>query len=98
MMHIHHLISDGWSIGVLYRELSELYNAFVQGRSPRLPPLPRSFAQVCAFMFRERESARITGQLRYWKSQLRKPWPQMPLWPAQVGPYGGSTPVDAERV
>jgi hypothetical protein len=98
MMQIHHIISDGWSIGVLYRELSELYNSFAAGRAPELAPLPRSFAQTCASLRGERRSARMTGQVRYWGEQLRGPWPVMPAWLSPQGTGHGVTPVDAERV
>jgi hypothetical protein len=98
ILQIHHLISDGWSIGVLYRELSELYNALAERRDPGLAPLPRTFAQVCASMHHDRESTRMTRQLRFWAAQLQGPWPQMQFTATPPGPCNGSTRVDSERV
>src|SRR5581483_11108727 len=40
----HHIALDGWSKGIIYRELSALYTAFAQGRSSPLPPLPFQYA------------------------------------------------------
>jgi hypothetical protein len=37
---MHHIIADGWSVGVLVRELASLYGAFSQGRAPLQPLLP----------------------------------------------------------
>ncbi|NET61631.1 MAG: non-ribosomal peptide synthetase, partial [Symploca sp. SIO2E6] len=44
LMTMHHIISDGWSLGVLVRELSTLYEAFAQGQSSVLPKLPIQYA------------------------------------------------------
>src|SRR5690348_4970460 len=40
LLTMHHIISDGWSIGILVRELMELYEAFAGSRASTLPPLP----------------------------------------------------------
>jgi len=77
LLQIHHLVSDGWSIGVLYRELSELYSATVQGRDAELPPLAHSFADLSVWMRRERAGPRLATQLHYWERRLQGPWPQL---------------------
>ncbi|MEM7586501.1 MAG: amino acid adenylation domain-containing protein, partial [Acidobacteriota bacterium] len=46
---MHHIISDGWSLGVLIRELTELYRAGCAGRAAQLPPLPVGFADFAAW-------------------------------------------------
>ena len=53
MLTMHHIISDGWSIGVLFRELAALYGSFCRGETPALPELPLQFAD---FVLWERES------------------------------------------
>jgi hypothetical protein len=38
---VHHIICDGWSLGIMMREIAELYSAAVSGRAANLPPAPR---------------------------------------------------------
>jgi hypothetical protein len=47
MLNMHHIISDGWSIGVFFNELSVLYEAFKEGRLSPLPDLPIQYATMC---------------------------------------------------
>ena len=42
LLNVHHIVSDDWSMGVLWRELSSGYTAFVSGHAPNLPRLPIS--------------------------------------------------------
>jgi tyrocidine synthetase-3 len=70
LFNIHHIISDGWSIGILIREISEIYSAFLRGEPSPLPPLAVQFADYSAW---EREA--LTGEvleehLAYWRRQL----------------------------
>src|SRR5207302_779692 len=44
LITMHHIISDGWSMGIFFRELSALYNAFAQGKKSSLPSLPIQYA------------------------------------------------------
>jgi acyl carrier protein len=67
----HHIVSDGWSHEVIRRELSELYNAFVEGRPSPLPNLPIQYADY-AFSQREWIQGKVTEtQLSYWQTQLK---------------------------
>lgn len=65
---LHHIIADGWSMGVLRRDLSALYNAAVQGASPALPPLPIQYADFSAWQ-RARLPA-MDAHLGYWRQHL----------------------------
>ncbi|HVZ39809.1 MAG TPA: condensation domain-containing protein [Candidatus Kapabacteria bacterium] len=68
---IHHIIADGWSLGIFVREISELYSADVAGREVRLPALPVDY---CSYAYRQRQrSSResVAEHLRFWKEQLR---------------------------
>jgi amino acid adenylation domain-containing protein len=70
LLTMHHIVSDGWSMGVLYRELSALYAAYRQGGES---PLPEPAVQYADHAAREREELRgeaLDGQLAYWRERL----------------------------
>jgi amino acid adenylation domain-containing protein len=66
----HHIVSDGWSIGILVKEISTLYAAFAAGASSPLPELPLQYADYAVWQ-RERLSGEVlAGELAYWRGQL----------------------------
>jgi amino acid adenylation domain-containing protein len=70
VLTFHHLVGDGWSVGVLVRELGDLYPAFVAGRPS---PLPELGIQFCDFALWERQhfSGRaLQEKLRFWTRAL----------------------------
>ncbi|MBW4609148.1 MAG: AMP-binding protein [Hassallia sp. WJT32-NPBG1] len=67
---MHHIISDGWSIGILIRELAEIYEAFSKGL---LSPLPELAIQYADFAYWQRQWLQgevFRTQLNYWQQQL----------------------------
>jgi hypothetical protein len=66
---MHHIVSDGWSQRVFYRDLVTLYNAYASGRADPLPPLP---IQYVDFTLWQRAWVEDEGQggLAYWQQQL----------------------------
>jgi amino acid adenylation domain-containing protein len=66
----HHIISDGWSIGVLLNELQVLYTAFLQGDADPLPPLPVQYIDYAAWERQWLDANRLAEQAAYWKSAL----------------------------
>ncbi|WP_433527967.1 amino acid adenylation domain-containing protein [Micromonospora sp. CA-263727] len=70
VLSIHHAVTDNWSYGVLLRELAVAYDAFADGRDPRLPPLPVQFADFAAWQRREYESGALDRHARYWRDRL----------------------------
>ncbi|MFL5358380.1 amino acid adenylation domain-containing protein, partial [Archangium sp.] len=66
----HHIVSDGWSIGVLVREVATFYAALVSGRRPALPPLPLQYADFASWQRSWLQGEVLDSQLRYWKQQL----------------------------
>ncbi|MCA1682141.1 MAG: condensation domain-containing protein, partial [Actinobacteria bacterium] len=67
---MHHIVTDGWSMGVLVEELSVLYAAALRGEAADLPVLPVQYADFAAWQ-RDRMSAEaLAGQLGYWRGQL----------------------------
>jgi amino acid adenylation domain-containing protein len=79
MVTMHHIISDGWSVGILFRELAALYTAYCSGEPSPLQELPIQFAD---FVMWERETMQGTAldkPLAYWKEQLDGPLPVLEL-------------------
>ncbi|MCA1674889.1 MAG: condensation domain-containing protein, partial [Actinobacteria bacterium] len=67
---LHHIITDGWSDGVLMGDLAELYRAEVTGTAPRLAVLPVQYADFAVWQ-RERLSGAVAeDQVGYWRGQL----------------------------
>ncbi|HEX8243298.1 MAG TPA: amino acid adenylation domain-containing protein, partial [Longimicrobium sp.] len=70
LLSMHHVVSDEWSLGVLFRELSVLYDAYGQGLES---PLPEPTVQYADYAVWQREHLRgevLDGQLTYWREQL----------------------------
>ncbi len=79
MLTMHHIISDGWSLGILFRELAALYAGYCSGQLCKLPELPIQFAD---FVLWEREhvhDAALERALAYWKKQLGGTLPVLEL-------------------
>ncbi len=68
---MHHIVSDGWSFGVLIRELIALYGAFSAGKPSPLPPLPIQYADFAAWQRRTLTGDAVAQQLAYWRKQLQ---------------------------
>jgi amino acid adenylation domain-containing protein/FkbM family methyltransferase len=68
---MHHIISDGWSLGVLIRELSAFYNAAVDKRgSSELSTLPPQYADYALSQREWLTGGALAAQLNYWRDQL----------------------------
>ena len=70
LLTMHHIVSDGWSTGVLYRELSVLYRAFVKGESSPLPELPIQYGDYAVWQRQWLQGKVLESQLSYWRKQL----------------------------
>jgi amino acid adenylation domain-containing protein len=71
LVTMHHIVSDGWSMSVFWRECAELYAAFSAGLASPLPPLPTQFGEHAR---RERErlsGPALDGMLAWWRDALR---------------------------
>ncbi|WP_369981519.1 amino acid adenylation domain-containing protein [Xanthomonas bundabergensis] len=66
----HHIVSDGWSIGVLVREFSALYTAFHQGLADPLPPLPIQYADYAAWQRQWLQGEVLQEQIDFWRRHL----------------------------
>jgi non-ribosomal peptide synthetase component F/alpha-ketoglutarate-dependent taurine dioxygenase len=67
---LHHIISDGWSKGVLVHELVTLYRAFASGQPAPLAPLPIQYADFAVWQRQWLTSDPFDQQLTYWRRQL----------------------------
>jgi hypothetical protein len=70
LLNVHHIVSDGWSMGVLWRELSSGYTAFVSGHAPDLPRLPIQYADYAVWQREWLQGEVLERQLAYWKEKL----------------------------
>ncbi|WP_447008006.1 amino acid adenylation domain-containing protein [Saccharothrix isguenensis] len=67
---LHHAITDGWSEGLLFRELEVCYNARVRGVEPDLPPLPVQYADYSLWESGPEATALYERQLDHWRDRL----------------------------
>lgn len=71
LITMHHIISDGWSMAVLVRELGALYGAFVEERATPLPPLSVQYADYAQWQQQVPIGPSLQRQFDYWKLHLR---------------------------
>ena len=67
---MHHIVSDGWSMGVLIKEVSELYSAYAAGREPDLKELPIQYADYATWQREWLQGEVLDEQVQYWRKQL----------------------------
>ncbi len=70
LLVLHHIVADGWSLGVLVRELAFFYGGFAAGGAPRLPELPIQVADFAAWQRRWLAGAELEERIGYWRRQL----------------------------
>ncbi|MDY6946861.1 MAG: amino acid adenylation domain-containing protein [Pseudomonadota bacterium] len=70
LVTMHHIISDGWSMGVLIREIGALYEAFSRGQSASLPSLPIQYVDYSLWQREWLSGETLRQQMHYWKAKL----------------------------
>ncbi len=70
LFSMHHVVSDGWSMGVLVREVSVLYGAFLRGAASPLPELPVQYADYAVWQREWLQGEALEAQLSYWRELL----------------------------
>jgi amino acid adenylation domain-containing protein len=70
LLTMHHIASDAWSIGVLYQELSALYEGFTKGKATALPDLPIQYADYSVWQRDWMQGKVLDRELSYWKEKL----------------------------
>jgi amino acid adenylation domain-containing protein len=80
LLTLHHIAADGWSIGVLARELSALYSAFVSGKPSTLEELPIQYGDFAVWQADWLKGDNLNRQLAWWREHLKGITPlQLPL-------------------
>ncbi|MBZ4410591.1 non-ribosomal peptide synthase/polyketide synthase, partial [Myxococcus sp. XM-1-1-1] len=85
LLHVHHIVSDGWSLGVFVRELTSLYEAFRKGLPSPLPELAVQYADYAVWQRSWLRGATLEAQVGWWKQQL------------EGAPYALDVPTDKPR-
>jgi len=76
---MHHIISDGWSMGVVIRELLLLYSAYIKGEPDPLPPLRIQYKDYASWQREQLSGDRLVGHQRYWLEQFEGELPVLEL-------------------
>lgn len=78
-LNIHHLAGDGWSLNILAKELTEIYNASSKSLSPKLDKLSVQYADFAVWQKRRSTKNALETDLNYWKKQLGGQLPELRL-------------------
>ena len=68
---LHHIASDGWSMSVIVKEVTELYNSYIQKRENNLAPLAIQYADYAIWQRRNLEGEVLNKKIGYWKNKLQ---------------------------
>lgn len=92
---VHHIVADGWSVGILRRELSACYAAFCRGATPELPVLPVRYTDYAVWQRQWMQGEEFQFQRRYWRQHLQGLTPLR--LPTDYGRRAGSSNRGAAR-
>ncbi|BAZ30180.1 non-ribosomal peptide synthase [Cylindrospermum sp. NIES-4074] len=79
LLTMHHIISDGWSMGILIQEVASCYQAFCGGKELSLPKLPIQYADFAIWQRQWLQGEAQTTQIAYWRQQLQGSLPVLDL-------------------
>ncbi len=79
LLTLHHIVSDGWSMGIWLNEFSALYSAYRHGLPDPLPPLPLQYADYAIWQRQWIDGGVLEQQSRYWKQALADAPPLLEL-------------------
>lgn len=79
VLTLHHIVTDGWSMGVLVEEFSRLYAAHCQGQNAALEALPIQYSDYAAWQRRWMDAGELDRQLNWWREQLGSEQPLLEL-------------------
>ncbi|HSS49962.1 MAG TPA: amino acid adenylation domain-containing protein, partial [Thermoanaerobaculia bacterium] len=100
VLNLHHIVCDGWSLGVLVREMAAFYESASSGTPVSLPPLPIQYADFAVWQREWLQGERLENSLAFWRDKLAGVEPlRLPTdhpRPARRGSAGGVRPVSVE--
>ncbi len=67
---VHHIVCDGWSIGLIARDLGELYRARLETRAPALPAIGMAYARYAAWQCERTSDDRLAASIAHWRERL----------------------------
>lgn len=70
LLVMHHIASDGWSMGILWQQLASLYEALLSGKPSPLAKLPIQYADFAVWQHQWLSGEVLSSQIKYWKTQL----------------------------
>ncbi|MBD0395939.1 MAG: non-ribosomal peptide synthetase, partial [Microcoleus sp. C1-bin4] len=79
LLTVHHIVADGWSMGVLVREVAALYEAFCSGKPSPLPELSVQYADYAVWQINWLQGEVLEAKLADWKQQLGQILPPLQL-------------------
>ena len=79
LLSMHHIVSDGWSIGILIKEIAALYQYYSGGKSPQLSELPIQYADFAHWQRQWMQGDKLAAELSYWKKRLANAPPLLNL-------------------
>jgi amino acid adenylation domain-containing protein/non-ribosomal peptide synthase protein (TIGR01720 family) len=79
MLTMHHIISDGWSMGILMREAAAAYSAYAGGGKPKLPDLRVQYRDFASWQNSLLDDGSLKSQEKYWLDLLKSPLPMLDL-------------------
>ena len=71
LFNFHHIISDGWSVGIFIKELSEIYNSKINNRKPELGKQNIQYADYANWQQENIDSEKIKTQIDFWQNKLQ---------------------------
>jgi len=71
LLNLHHIVFDGWSLGVLIDDLARFYRAFSDNKEPALPELPIQYVDYACWQRERLTGALLEDHLNFWRSHLR---------------------------
>ena len=98
LITMHHIISDGWSIGVLVKEITTIYAAFSQGLPNPLPELEIQYADFAEWQREYLQGEILEEQLHFWKEQLGDNPPPLELPTDRPRPQIQTNVGSSERI
>ncbi|HKV08815.1 MAG TPA: amino acid adenylation domain-containing protein, partial [Thermoanaerobaculia bacterium] len=79
LLSLHHIVADGWSLGLLFRDLSALYAASLEGKDAALPELPTRYGDFARWQREKLQGDALAKELAFWRERLEGAPPVLEL-------------------